>query len=190
MNCPQCGARAEVIETRGPFGHRRCSNAACGLDFTTCEQIMTQRANPRHPDRDPHPPAVAVGVGSTSLPGLALPPALRRPRAGLRKSRPIDKPRLQDEQIATPKGVQGGRARFSRLFDFLASPHAATHARLDVLTSENVQTAAPQTGRALRGFTRFPSDRRFARHYVVLILISSLLVTNSLDNRLGSVIRC
>jgi len=40
MECPQCGARTEVSEKRGPFRERRCTNAACLYDFTTREQIM------------------------------------------------------------------------------------------------------------------------------------------------------
>jgi uncharacterized Zn finger protein (UPF0148 family) len=40
MQCPQCGARTEVVETRGPFRDRRCKKAECRLEFTTREQIM------------------------------------------------------------------------------------------------------------------------------------------------------
>ena len=43
MQCPQCGARTAVCETRGPFRDRRCTNAACRMDFTTREQIMKAR---------------------------------------------------------------------------------------------------------------------------------------------------
>jgi len=43
MQCPQCGARTEVSETRGPFRDRRCTNPACRMDFTTREQIMKAR---------------------------------------------------------------------------------------------------------------------------------------------------
>jgi len=43
MRCPQCGARTVVCETRGPFRDRRCTNAACRIDFTTREQIMKAR---------------------------------------------------------------------------------------------------------------------------------------------------
>jgi hypothetical protein len=47
MQCPQCGARTEVNEKRGPFRDRRCTNGACGLDFTTREQVMTERETAR-----------------------------------------------------------------------------------------------------------------------------------------------
>jgi hypothetical protein len=43
MQCPQCGARSKVCETRGPFRDRRCTNPACRMDFTTREQIMKAR---------------------------------------------------------------------------------------------------------------------------------------------------
>jgi hypothetical protein len=41
--CPICGARTQVNETRGPFRDRHCTNSVCGLDFTTREEVMTQR---------------------------------------------------------------------------------------------------------------------------------------------------
>jgi hypothetical protein len=44
MRCPRCGSRTEVNETRGEFRDRRCKNANCGLDFTTREQLMSDRA--------------------------------------------------------------------------------------------------------------------------------------------------
>ena len=47
MFCPQCGARTEVSQKRGPFRDRRCMNAACRHDFTTCENVMTQREHQR-----------------------------------------------------------------------------------------------------------------------------------------------
>jgi hypothetical protein len=43
MLCPQCGARTQVSETRGPFRDRRCTNPACRMDFTTREHIMKAR---------------------------------------------------------------------------------------------------------------------------------------------------
>lgn len=43
MQCPECGARTEVTETRGPFRDRRCLNAACRFDYTTREHIIPQR---------------------------------------------------------------------------------------------------------------------------------------------------
>ena len=42
MQCPQCGARTEVTEKRGPFRERRCTNLACGIDFTTREHVIPQ----------------------------------------------------------------------------------------------------------------------------------------------------
>src|SRR5208282_5898395 len=81
MFCPRCGARSEVRETRGPFRDRRCTNAACRLDFTTRELIMKQRERTRHCARtrathlEPLPPSPATGeeAGSTSCPGLSAP---------------------------------------------------------------------------------------------------------------------
>lgn len=43
MQCPQCGTRTEVIEKRGPYRDRRCTNVDCHLGFTTREQIMRPR---------------------------------------------------------------------------------------------------------------------------------------------------
>ncbi len=80
MRCPQCGARTEVSETRGPFRDRRCTNAACGLDFTTREHIMTPREQVMKPrqhgrlcartratqiETPPRVPAVGEKVAST-----------------------------------------------------------------------------------------------------------------------------
>jgi len=73
MFCPQCGARTFVTETRGPFRDRRCTNAACRLDFTTCENPVTQRehrrlcARTRAAQAEAPPRALAVGseVGTT-----------------------------------------------------------------------------------------------------------------------------
>ncbi len=43
MQCPECGARTEVTETRGPFRDRRCLNTACRFDYTTREHVIPQR---------------------------------------------------------------------------------------------------------------------------------------------------
>ncbi|MGO8816214.1 MAG: hypothetical protein ACLQVG_16370 [Terriglobia bacterium] len=43
MKCPQCGAPTEVSEKRGPFRDRRCTSNACGLSFTTREQVVRPR---------------------------------------------------------------------------------------------------------------------------------------------------
>jgi hypothetical protein len=47
MFCPLCGTRSEVSETRLPFRDRRCTNAVCGHEFTTREQVMTHRERAR-----------------------------------------------------------------------------------------------------------------------------------------------
>jgi hypothetical protein len=47
MFCPYCGARTQVNEKRGPFRDRRCTNVACGLNFTTREEMMIQRERGR-----------------------------------------------------------------------------------------------------------------------------------------------
>jgi hypothetical protein len=79
MFCPQCSARTEVTEKRGPFRERRCTNAACNLDFTTREHVMTQRDQGRmcaktratHIETLPRSHAAGVEVGLTSCPSLA-----------------------------------------------------------------------------------------------------------------------
>lgn len=80
MCCPQCGARTVVTETRGPFRDRRCSNAGCGLDFTTREQIMMQPEKLRQCARTraaqmapPRRLAAAADMGSNPLPGVNAP---------------------------------------------------------------------------------------------------------------------
>ena len=47
MECPYCGSRTQVTETRGAFRDRRCTNAKCRHDFTTRENIVMQRAENR-----------------------------------------------------------------------------------------------------------------------------------------------
>jgi transcriptional regulator NrdR family protein len=37
MRCPKCGAKTKVIETRGNFRRRRCSNPTCAHSFETRE---------------------------------------------------------------------------------------------------------------------------------------------------------
>jgi len=81
MFCPQCGARTEVSEKRGIFRDRRCTNAACHLDFTTRENVLTLREHRRlcartratHIETPPRYPAARVKVGSTSRPGRGAP---------------------------------------------------------------------------------------------------------------------
>ena len=43
MQCPQCDARTEVTEKRGPFRERRCTNLVCGIEFTTREHVIPQQ---------------------------------------------------------------------------------------------------------------------------------------------------
>jgi hypothetical protein len=43
MQCPQCDARTEVTEKRGPFRERHCTNLACGIEFTTREHVIPQQ---------------------------------------------------------------------------------------------------------------------------------------------------
>lgn len=88
MCCPQCGAHTEVSETRGPFRDRRCTNAACRIEFTTREQVMPPRkqiTKPREHGRlcartratqietPRRIPAVGERVSSTSHPGRVAP---------------------------------------------------------------------------------------------------------------------
>jgi hypothetical protein len=47
MQCPRCGGRTEVCETRGPFRDRHCTNVVCGIDFTTREDVMSFREHRR-----------------------------------------------------------------------------------------------------------------------------------------------
>jgi hypothetical protein len=59
MQCPQCGARTEVNEKRGPFRDRRCTNSACGIDFTTREHVLPQHER----SRCARTRAVKIGIG-------------------------------------------------------------------------------------------------------------------------------
>jgi len=80
MFCPQCGARTYVTETRGPFRDRRCTNAACRLGFTTCENAVTQREHRRlcartratQAEAPPRAPAVGSELGPTCHPNLGV----------------------------------------------------------------------------------------------------------------------
>jgi len=45
MRCPECGTCTEVIEKRGAFRDRRCTNTGCRHDFTTRELVVT---SPEH----------------------------------------------------------------------------------------------------------------------------------------------
>jgi hypothetical protein len=87
MCCPQCGAHTEVSEKRGPFRDRRCTNAACRVEFTTREQVLKPlehgrlcaRTRATQIEIPPRVPAVGEKVGSTSRPGSAPP---SRPAVG------------------------------------------------------------------------------------------------------------
>ena len=78
MQCPQCGARTEVNEKRGPFRDRRCTNPACRLDVTTCEQLLTRgegarlcartRATQSDEQRESQPPDEAISGAQTDRP--------------------------------------------------------------------------------------------------------------------------
>ncbi len=81
MFCPQCGAHTEVTEKRTIFRDRRCMNAACNLEFTTRENVLTRLEHRRLCARTRETkfteplghPAARSKEGSTSLPGLAAP---------------------------------------------------------------------------------------------------------------------
>jgi len=42
MKCPECGARTEVSEKRGPFRNRHCTNPECRSKFVTCEKPLAE----------------------------------------------------------------------------------------------------------------------------------------------------
>jgi hypothetical protein len=80
MDCPRCGSRTEVNETRGLFRDRRCTNTACGLGFTTREQIMSWREDSRFCAKTralkldaPSRGARAGGEGGAASAGAAAP---------------------------------------------------------------------------------------------------------------------
>lgn len=93
MFCPLCGARTEVTEKRGPFRDRRCTNAACRLDFTTRESVMTVRERRRlcartratKIDPPPRPLAASAEARSTSYSGAGVPPDPRKGASGIQE---------------------------------------------------------------------------------------------------------
>jgi|SRR5208283_1729920 len=101
MCCPLCGARTEVTETRGPYRDRRCTNAGCGHDFTTRENILpVRRARLCARTRALHggvlPPAQVTGVEGDSIAGPCLDTP---PGPGEGEKRPLArKQRLQDDR--------------------------------------------------------------------------------------------
>jgi hypothetical protein len=103
MFCPQCGARTEVNEKRGPFRDRRCTNAACNLDFTTREHVMPQRNRGRncartratHIETPPRSQADGVEVGLTSCPDLGASSTPMESASGVQ-----DEPEYQQAGVA------------------------------------------------------------------------------------------
>jgi hypothetical protein len=104
MFCPQCGARTEVSETRGPFRDRRCTNAACRLEFTTHENVLSLREHRRLCARTratlaeilPRSLAASAGESSMSAPGPGAP---SHPGEGAK--------RVQEEQQCKQAGEAG-----------------------------------------------------------------------------------
>jgi hypothetical protein len=80
MFCPHCGAHTEVTEKRTIFRDRRCMNIACGLEFTTRENVLTQREHRRLCARtresnftEPLSNLAARANGDSASPSLAAP---------------------------------------------------------------------------------------------------------------------
>jgi hypothetical protein len=76
MLCPCCGARTQVNEKRGPFRDRRCTNAVCGLNFTTREEMMTQRERSRF--------CAKTRLTKIETPETLAPPGAKRSRSSNR----------------------------------------------------------------------------------------------------------
>lgn len=94
MCCPHCGARTEVNEKRGPFRDRQCTNAACRLDFTTHELVLTTRqrrgfcARTRATQYAAPPRSPAAAVGLRSFPAVAAPGGLRKREPAQQEEQP------------------------------------------------------------------------------------------------------
>ena len=80
MFCPQCGAHTEVTEKRTIFRDRHCMNTACGLVFTTRENVLTRHEHRRLCARtretmftEPLSNLAARANGGSASPGLAAP---------------------------------------------------------------------------------------------------------------------
>jgi hypothetical protein len=74
MNCPLCKARTVVNEKRGIFRDRRCTNPACGVSFTTRENVISPGASQRlcARTRDAHlesPAPAAAAANENPNPG-------------------------------------------------------------------------------------------------------------------------
>lgn len=72
MYCPLCNARTEVSEKRGIFRDRHCTNAACGVSFTTRESVIApgerQRLCARTRDAQIANPPRSAAVGANGRP--------------------------------------------------------------------------------------------------------------------------
>ncbi len=97
MFCPLCGARTEVSEKRGIFRDRRCTNADCGFDFTTRENVMTlperrrlcARTRATKIQTSPRSPDAHLEVGSTFRPTLAAPSDPEEGMSGVQEKQPF-----------------------------------------------------------------------------------------------------
>ena len=98
-----------ITETRRGFSDRRCVNAACRLDFTTREQVMSRRDDNRLCARTrasqietSRPPAAGVEAGRTSSPGPCAPSAAAEEDATeVQEGRHVDKRRWQYDGKST-----------------------------------------------------------------------------------------
>ena len=84
--------------------------------------------------------------------------------------------------------VRGGRARLSRRLDNLTNEFVWTHTGLDVLTSENVPTQAPQprlgvaaTADSAKSKTPFPTGRKRDEQIFTFLPTGRKLLNISLD---------
>ena len=101
MLCPLCGAGTQVSEKRGPYRDRRCTNADCGHDFTTRENILPVRK-------------ARLCAKTRALHGGVLPLS---PITGVEES-PTTNPRL--DEPSDPGGEERCHLRKRRLEDDLA----------------------------------------------------------------------
>ncbi|HMD85139.1 MAG TPA: hypothetical protein VKO18_10620 [Terriglobia bacterium] len=119
MLCPLCGARTEVSEKRGPYRDRRCTNADCGHDFTTRENILPvrkarlcARTRALHGGVLPLSAITGIEVGSIAIPRLDAP---SDPVDG-EKRRDVRQRRLQDDRefaVGSDAGREGPALRAS-----------------------------------------------------------------------------
>ncbi len=117
MFCPLCGAHTEVTEKRGPYRDRRCTNAGCGQDFTTRENILPVRkgrlcAKTRALRGGGLPPPPVTGDERDAIAGPCLdaPPG----PGEVERSRLAHKRRLHDaREIESEEGREGVALRAS-----------------------------------------------------------------------------